>query len=65
MTFFPCDWVLKWVVRSLEHVKLDTNWNGPYVVDVIPSKSAYFLHTMEGEHLALPWNTIHLKFFNI
>lgn len=57
------DWVLKRAIKCSEQGKIDTNWNGSYVIDVIASKSAYFLHTIEGKHLSLPWNVVHHKFF--
>lgn len=43
MTFHRGDWVFKRAVWNLEHGKLDTNWNGPYVIVAIYSEHAYFL----------------------
>ena len=62
--FHPGDWVLRRAVRTSEQGKLDSNWVGPYVIDSLASKGAYFLKTLEGEKLALPWNAVHLKFFH-
>lgn len=46
--------MLKKVAHTSEFGKLDTNWNGPYVIDEITFTNAYFSQTMESERLALP-----------
>ena len=61
--FNPGDWVLRRVVRTGEQRKFDENWTGPYIVDELASKGSYFLRTMDGEVLPLPWNGFHLKLF--
>lgn len=63
-TFHLGDRVLKRVIRSTEHSKLDTSYDGPYIIDAILSNGSYFLCTMDGEHLTLLWNVGHIKFFN-
>lgn len=62
-SFQQGDWVLRRAVRMSEQTKLDSNWKGPYIIDEVAPKGAYFLRTVDGERLALPWNAIHLKMF--
>ena len=62
-TFKPGDWVLRRVIRSADQWKFDENWKGPYIVDSPASKGSYFLRTIDGELLQLPWNGVHLKLF--
>lgn len=53
-TFCLEDWVLKRVVCTLKHEKLDSNKKGPYIIIDLASKVSYFMHTMEDKLLELP-----------
>ena len=62
-SFQQGDWVLRRATQPSEQRKFSTNWKGPYIIDRVATKGAYFLQTIDGERLALPWNATHLKIF--
>lgn len=53
-------------LKELFRAQSMANWIpiGMVLADAIASKGAYFLHKIEGERVALPWNAVHLKLFN-
>ncbi|KAF5192961.1 hypothetical protein FRX31_017452 [Thalictrum thalictroides] len=62
-SFKPNDWVLRRVTRVQDQRKLSENWEGPYIIDRLASKGAYFLKTLEGDIIEKPWNAYHLRKF--
>lgn len=54
MVFKPSEWVLKKVVHLHKKGKVDDSWKGPYIIDTVESKGAYFLRTIDGEVLSMP-----------
>ncbi|XP_070013453.1 uncharacterized protein [Nicotiana sylvestris] len=61
------DYVLKAKTQTAKDPnerKLGTNWDGPYKITTVASKSAFQLETMEGKLLQNNWNVAHLKYFH-
>ncbi|KAL5728749.1 ATP-dependent zinc metalloprotease FTSH 5 [Ranunculus cassubicifolius] len=62
--FLPGDLVLRQMFQNKKIAaegKLGANWEGPYIIDQAHDTGAYYLRTIEGEHIKNPWNGSHLK----
>ncbi|KAF5202209.1 Gypsy retrotransposon integrase-like protein [Thalictrum thalictroides] len=62
-SFKPGDWVLRRVTRLQEQGKLGENWDGPFIIERLASKGAYFLRSLGGDLLDKPWSGYHLRKF--
>ncbi|KAF5186892.1 hypothetical protein FRX31_023521 [Thalictrum thalictroides] len=62
-SFKPGDWVLRRVTRLQDQGKLGENWDGPFIIERLASKGAYFLRSLGGDLLDKPWSGYHLRKF--